>query len=427
MMLDRVRELIRPFYLRHVYFRLFPDRKPPYFSACWEYPDLDFETAAFQRDPKPVVLFLPMNDWHTRIQRTQHLARALSERGYRCIYLNPHLGREFPRSFSKRQPLRVTRLAEDLFELHVPLPREPVFHHRLLTGGESARITSAVTELLDKFGSTNLVQILAFPVWLEAALVLRDRHQAPILYDCHDYLPGFSGIAQPIVDLEPDTFRKSNRILCSSTKLLERANSFAPHTPAILLRNAASSGFLNLGRLPRTPASPVTIGYIGALDSWFDVASFQAAAVAHPEWQFQLIGRIENEGVRRLREFTNVEFLGEIPFRQLGPFLASFAVATIPFVLNPLIDATDPIKAYEYLAVGIPVVSANLPELDRFGGLVCRYKDPADFVQKLEYAIANDSAELTGRRRAAAAQETWEKRADLLAAAMEDTPWSGSV
>ena len=91
-MFDKLREFVRPFYLRNIYFPLFPGRKPPYFDAAWRFPALDPEP----QPDKPVILFLPMNDWHTRIQRTQHLARALSVRGFRCVYLNPHLGREFP-------------------------------------------------------------------------------------------------------------------------------------------------------------------------------------------------------------------------------------------------------------------------------------------------------------------------------------------
>ncbi len=407
-MLGRLRELVRPYYLRYFYFRVFPNRRPSYFSDCWKYPEA---RPALVRG-QTVIIFMPMNDWHTRMQRTQHLASALSRRGYLVIYINPHLGRQFPEPFDRRQPVRLISLSPNLFELHVHLPREPVFHHRPLTSAESGRIAAAVADLLSELSRPRTIQILAFPIWLKAALEIRQQFNAPILYDCHDYLPGFTAIAPAILALEPDTFRASALSLCSAASLADRAKSLAPAVPTALIRNGATGEF---GQIVRAPTRPIIVGYIGALDSWFDVPSFEAAAIAHPEWRFQLIGRVEHGSLGKLAGCKNVEFVGEAVFEQLGGFLSAFTVATIPFLLNPLIAATDPIKVYEYLAAGLPVVSAALPELDRLGGLIYRYRDPADFVRQLEIAIASDTPGQAAQRRMWAASETWEDRASQLA------------
>lgn len=417
---EYLRERFRPWYLRKIHFPLHPERKPRYFDSCWSYPDYRPDPDTHAIPDKPLVLFLPMNDWHTRTQRTQHLALVLSGRGYRCLYLNPHLGREFPAARRPESAVRLKQLDANLLELHVHLPREPVFHHRLLLPSEAGLVAEAISWALQVWEARKVVQIVALPVWWEVARIVRGRSHGSIIYDCHDFLPGLEGVASPIIELEPELFRHSDLVICSSQTLMARAQGFAgPRAtpPCLLLRNAAAGQFFEPSRA-RTGSRPV-IGYAGALESWFDVASVEFAARAHPEWQFELIGRVENRRMRPLEAIPNVHFAGEVPFERLPAMFSAFSVGMIPFLLNALIEATDPIKAYEYLAAGLPVVSSRLPEIERFGDLVSRYTDAADFVSKLEAALASDSDAQIGRRRQAALQETWERRGEELAATIQ--------
>jgi glycosyltransferase involved in cell wall biosynthesis len=403
-------ERMRPWYLRKIYFPLVPGSKPDYFSNCWNFPD--FSPSRLQHTRDFAIIFLPMNDWHTRIQRTQHLARDLAQRGFPVIYVNPHLGREFPELFRKSESERLLQIAENLLELHVHLPREPVFHHRLLTTGESARIALAIQNTLAQAGIRRAVQILAFPLWLDAAVAIREAIGAPLVYDCHDYLPGFSNIAAPIIQRELDLFRASDLILCTSGVLMERAASLAS-APRVLLRNAAAAGFFEAK--PTQPTSEITIGYAGALDSWFDTEAVRLAAEARPQWRFELIGRVESAAVSALSTLPNVHLAGEVPFAELPPRVRSFTVAMIPFLLNPLIEATDPIKAYEYLACGLPVVASAMPELERFGERILVYRAPADLLAKLDMAVAQSGPDQAEPRRELVAAETWQARGAELA------------
>jgi glycosyltransferase involved in cell wall biosynthesis len=410
-MMGGIRERIRPWYLRRFFYPLHPERKPSYFDACWNFPEYVPLPDSRPCADLPLILFLPMNDWHARTQRTQQLARALSALGYTCVYLNPHLGREFPDGYRAGRAERMIVLGPNLFELHVHLPREPVFHHRCLMPDEVDAVAGAVTRALVRLDARKVVQMVAFPLWLEVARTVRDGFRAPVFYDCHDYLPGFQGIARSILDLEPALFRESDRVLCSAQSLVERARQIAaPETPCMLLRNAAADEFFEV-----RPADDgaVTIGYVGALDTWFDAGSVAFAARAHPEWRFELIGRVEDARIRGLESLPNVHFAGEVAFAGLPGRLAQFRVGVIPFLISPLIEATDPIKAYEYLAAGLPVVSAALPELQRFREVVSFYSGAADFMAKLEDAVAAPQ-EPAQKRRNAARAETWAFRAEEL-------------
>lgn len=403
-----LKELLRPYYLRWLYFPLFPARRPEHFPGSWNFP------RANPRQPgrNPDILILPMTDWHTRIQRTQHLARAFAARGQRCFYLNPHLGREFPHPYPFSETPQLRELEPHIFELHLHLPLEPVFHDRLLTAAESARIAGGILNVLREAGTTQLVQLVSFPTWIDVARQIRTQLNAPVVYDCHDVLSGFRNIAPEIVAAEADLFTGSDLVVFSSELLCDRHKAQVKNR-SLLVRNAVSDDLLRTGRSIQQRATRIA-GYIGALDFWFDVDSVESAARLHPDWKFLLVGRVEDPRVLRLRSLPNVEFTGEVAYSELPHFLSQFQVALIPFLRNQLTLGTNPIKLYEYFSYGLPVVATRLPELEPFERLVYLYDEAPAFNTGLERAMSETGSSLhTGRRQIAQA-ETWQIRADQL-------------
>ena len=203
--LERGKETIRPYYLRWLYFPLFPNLHPDHFRDCWRYPSHELSQSDGDRTPRkpPELLFFPMTDWHTRIQRTQHLARTFASLGHQCYYLNPHLGREFPRPYVFSDSPKLHILEPLIAELHIHLPFEPVFHDRLLSEHENTLIVNALKTLFEAEGTTKLVQMVSFPLWSGAAQKIRELYGFPIVYDCHDVLSGFRKISSEIVEKEP--------------------------------------------------------------------------------------------------------------------------------------------------------------------------------------------------------------------------------
>jgi hypothetical protein len=269
--------------------------------------------------------------------------------------------------------------------------------------------------LIDAGGLRKAALVVSFPAWLEVANQLRHQYGFPIIYDCHDWLPGFQRIAPAFLSLEQDLFRLSDLVIFSSQRLQEMVLEQQPvGIKSMLIRNAVEPF---AGANPPPPGSSSrakTIGYVGALDHWFDVDSVGAVASEHPDWRVVLAGRVEDPRVLQLRKFPNVTFVGEIPHPAVESLLYGWDVAMIPFLINDLTLATNPIKLYEYFSVGLPVVSARLPEVELYGDLVYLADSPAGFSTMSSAAMGEQDASLRHRRIDTARRETWQARAEHL-------------
>jgi glycosyltransferase involved in cell wall biosynthesis len=342
--------------------------------------------------------------------------RLLSRAGYRCLYLNPNLGRQFEQLRYQSPQHRIGILGEDLYELHVRLPREPVFHHRRLTAAETAIVQEAVAAALDELRMSPVVQVVSFPLWFEAASALRRARSLPLVYDCHDLLQGFGNVDLELVAAEERQLPDADLVLFSSERLREhfaaREQMFAGRT--LLLRNAVD--FEQFSAAPESEAPLSTAVYSGALADWFDTDAVRAAARATPECRISLIGSPETRQVRELASEPNVHLLGEVPYDRLPSLLGQSRVGLIPFKVNELTLATNPIKLYEYFSLGMPVVSSRLPEVEQFRDLVYIAADSAGFAGALHDALREDDPERRLRRKAVAREESWGARATLLSA-----------
>jgi hypothetical protein len=407
---NNLKELLRPYYLRWMYYPLGHGRRPAGFRKCWQYPYQRVGESTRLPDSLsglPDLLFFPMTDWHTRIQRTQQLARAMAAMGYRCIYVNPHLGREFERTPLLEREHRLGMLEPNIFELHVRLPREPVFHDRLLAAGEEHTILSVIRDVLPAGGRA--IQILSFPLWLGVASRLREESGFPMVYDCHDLLAGFHNVSPALIAAETTLFGAADLVLFASQGLAD-CHGGEVSKRWILVRNGVSAMPFQTVADDRRTGPPVA-GYVGALDSWFDVDAVEESASLNPQCRFIVAGRLEFKPIGRLGELANVELIGEVPYEEVPRLVAQFNVALIPFRINSLTLMTNPIKLYEYFSRGLPVVTTPLPEVEAMEDLVYVGRTPAEFGRQVSLALREDDRDRRDRRRAIAEQESWTSRA----------------
>ncbi len=148
----------------------------------------------------------------------------------------------------------------------------------------------------------------------------------------------------------------------------------------------------------------------------------RAAAVAHPEWSFVLIGDTWGASLGQLPLLGNVHLLGEMAYDELPSYLAGIDVCTIPFLLTPLTRSTNRLKLYEYLSAGKPVVAASVPEVLQFMPLVRTYSMPAEFVSQLEAAVAGDADGEIEKRREIGRANSWHRRYQDILSALRALP-----
>jgi glycosyltransferase involved in cell wall biosynthesis len=151
---------------------------------------------------------------------------------------------------------------------------------------------------------------------------------------------------------------------------------------------------------PARPADLAAIrhpvfGFFGLIHHWIDIALIAEVARLRPDYSFVLIGEAKVD-VSELQKLPNVLLAGRRPYEDLPAYCAAFDAAVLPFVHSPMTRSINPIKMYEYLAAGLPVVSTNLPEVRRYAGPITITTTAREFALACDNVLAGD---YLGRRK----------------------------
>jgi glycosyltransferase involved in cell wall biosynthesis len=251
--------------------------------------------------------------------------------------------------------------------------------------------------------------IVQHPSWWPLAKQLGGT----IVYDCMDEHAGFS--TEVAAGHEEALLRCADLVVVSSARLAEKARGFAKNV--LLLPNACD--YEHFASTPRAGGPRPVIGYYGAISDWFDLDLVAPLAARRRDWDVLLIGATYGADVRPLTALPNVMLPGEQPYTSLPGWLGVIDVCIIPFVRNALTEATNPVKVYEMLAAGKPVVSVAIPEVAALVPLVRVASGVEAFEREIEAALREDSDAQADARRAFAREQTWGHRYAALRAALE--------
>ncbi len=348
---------------------------------------------AAHREAREIIVFLPTVFWKTPLfQRPHQLALALAKQNCLVFFCEPPNSTDFVGQFS--------RIEKNLYVLG-PAP-------------------------LDIFKSIPSPVVFTLAYNRDS---LRHFSAPRVIYEYIDDLSVLPGDLDVLQRNHADLVRAAEVVVATADNLYREV---LPERPdALLCPNAADVSFIRR-RMASTFAPPEDIrplvesgrpvaGYYGALARWFDYRLLKRIARLRPEWHFLLIGLDYDGSIHKSRvlEVPNIHWTGPKPHEQIPAYLKYFDVATIPFRLNEITHATSPLKLFEYMAGGKPIVTTAMHECQKYHPVLIG-ENAADFAAKLDEAkTLQDDPEYQQSLARWAEQNSWEQRAAQILAALE--------
>lgn len=255
-----------------------------------------------------------------------------------------------------------------------------------------------------------------FPSYASTAARLREAGWR-VAYDLLDDWEGFRDMGQGDwydANAERALVGTADAVVATSRALQARAVELGASAAARVPNGyAPQSAEAQGGRLAR---GTVTVAYLGTLyGRWLDWGLLTAICDARPDWTINLIGpdRPRDAPVR-----PNLCYIGPVPHEAVGAWLRQADVGIVPFAAGRVAAAVSPVKAYDYLAAGLPVVATQgMDDLAGMPGVVFA-ATLEEWLAQIEHGAASPLSE--GEQEAALVGATWRERA---AAFLEAAGW----
>ena len=352
------------------------------------------------------VIMLANIEWSARYQRPQQLATQFARHGHRVFYVIA-----FPTMpIGTTAGYTIVEVSDKVFEVRLPAACSFNHHNEVLSEPRLHGYLKALDELAYRWRIADAVVCPHLPSWSNLCIALRDRRLWKIVYDCMDDWDGFPGIESAVIAAEKDLVQRADAVAITGTFL---AQKWAPVAQRYeIIRNGVDASLFRERCKPNNSFSfkHPTVGYYGALADWIDIDLIAELAERNPQWHFVLAGDIFVSDLRGLDAKKNVTLLGLRPFDEMPSLLWHFDVCLIPFKLNAITHAVDPVKLYEYLSGGKPVVSVPLIELAAYRDVIAFAEGPEGFSRAITEALADPSMIRVEARRAVAERNQWSDR-----------------
>ncbi|MXV16177.1 glycosyltransferase [Hufsiella ginkgonis] len=293
------------------------------------------------------------------------------------------------------------------------LPEGPLY--RLLLKYNERLIARRIKLVMKKYGIKDFIFINFFNFHYPN---VGDRVGAPLkVYYCVDPLIIPFDMKHGFVS-EDKLVRESDLVICTSRQLYEenkernKETYFIANAADISHSSKALSPDLQVHSSILALKKPV-IGYFGAIERRMDYDLLHEAAKQNPDKSFVLAGPVSPEFTPGwLYNTPNVHLPGRVPYDQMPAMIKGFDIAIIPFKSDKVSRTIFPLKLFEYLGAGKPVISTDFnPDLKEFTKDAVVYCSDADaFSAAISTILKEDNGDREKERLAIASENTWEAR-----------------
>lgn len=327
------------------------------------------------------ILYPPTLDYYYLVQRPQHLMQSFAHLGINCFYLNN------------------------------PSPQ--------------SRVARGIDNVMPNLYLFNNVNPEAYLKNVRPVVYYTSAAQADLIWKYNPSLVVFDSVDEPSGEFitwlpyYEKAVKTADIVLTTSDKLFLRAREINPFT--YLVPNGCD--FEHFSRtdleIPSDMAGikrPI-IGYIGVVATWVDLGLIEKLAETFPQYNIVMVGPLYN--VTDVPRRPNIHWLGYKDYKDLPAYAQVFDVGIIPFKRTSMVEAVNPIKMWEYMAVGMPIVSVSIPEAEKYRDLIYTADSHDNFIDAVIEALNEDSLEKRSRRLFTARQNSWLLRAEEIIGIVE--------
>ena len=354
---------------------------------------------------KAVVVFDSRVGWNIPLfQRSQHMANELTDDGYLYFYrtseqFDPHIK-------------TVEKLKDRLY----------------LVNMANFALQNAMFDLLKEYKGHKFLSLYSTDVYLDEQYI-KEKYIDNGFKIIYEYIDELSDeISGHLPDFVYDRHKniiedKSNIAVGSADKLIEEIEEIRGKENVAMITNGVQYDHWQY-RSDEVPeklkdivskGNPI-IGYFGALAKWFDYELLKKVAKERPNYEIVLIGFLYDNSFKdsKIDELENVHYLGIVDYKELNQYSQYFTISTIPFLLNDITESTSPVKLFEYMAMGHPIVTTDMRECRKYKSVLIG-KSHEDFIEKLDFALTLDKNDkYYNYLKEEALANTWKEKAAIL-------------
>lgn len=365
-----------------------------------------------------LIIFFPLVDWDAPWQRYQHLASRFSKNN-RVVYMNSPVAI----TYLMRDPLTLLkkwmRFLKGKSEVnpnltcYFPPPCLPF-----------ERLNKWVN-LLNQYILFFYIKFFVKPkgtliLWInDPYKYLLNKLLRPkiTVYDCPDAIVFKNNDRKQKVydELKKKVIQDSTVSFFTSNALLEEGKKYSPHCyyvpNGVDVETFERKKYEKFDRTKK--ASGPILGLVGTIDERIDLDLIVYVVENIPESTVLLVGPVQTR-LGDLHQHPRVIITGKRGYEEIPFFINQFDVGLIPYCVNDVTEAVYPVKLHEYLILGKPVVSTNLPEVRPFVNVVRIAKTKGEFVRAIRRTLKENNEDSRKKRVEIAKENSWEKRVDQI-------------